>query len=267
MNKIGKSLVVLVIFTFIASACAPANSESSRLDTITEKGKLTCGTSADFPPMEFVNEDGTFSGFDIDFITEISKRLGVQVEIWDMPFDSLVQALAEKKVDCVIAAMGPTEERDKKVDFTVSYKMKTYVVMGNSEAPVEINDVDDIVRYRLGSLSGGLQVEMFHDRWIDAGMMPEENLVLYDRTDSGVLDLAAGRIDLWWTQDVVSQVWSQKANVYTAFVIPQEVLGGDTVICLPEGDSEMKAKFDEIITGMIEDGFRDNLLDTYGIPH
>jgi polar amino acid transport system substrate-binding protein len=266
MKRIWAFFTVVLVVILSLSACAPKEEAASALDAVMEKGKLICATSADFPPMEFVNEDGTFSGFDIDFITELGTRMGVEVEVWDMPFDSVIQALADGKVDCAIAAMGPTAERDEKVDFSISYKLKTYVLMANKDNPITINTINDVANYKLGTLSGGLQVVYFEDNWIKPGLMKPENLVQYDRTDSGILDLAAGRLDLWWTQDVVAQVWSEKENVYTAFIVPQEILGGDTVIMLPEGDAAMKAKFDEIISGMLSDGFRDQLLDTWGIP-
>ena len=291
MNNVRKLLALLVIIVFLASACTPSATTTSnpptsipptsnlptsipptsipvtsKLDAIMQAGKMTCGTSADFAPMDFVNEDGTFSGFDIDFIHEIAKRMGVDVEIWDMPFDSLVEALSTGKVDCVIAGMAPSAERDKKVDFSIGYKLRTYVFLANTNKRVEITKFEDVGKYRLGTLSGGVQVQIFQDKLITPGYMPAANLVLYDRTDSGILDLAAGRLDLWMTQDIVASTWSKQANVYTAYVIPQDILGGDTVISLPEGDVAMKAKFDEIITQMIDDGFRDKLLDTWGIP-
>jgi polar amino acid transport system substrate-binding protein len=297
MKRIWTFFTVLILISALVSACAPAEVEptatnppatepvvvateaptveptlaptpttESQLDKVLASGKLVCATSADFPPMEFVNEDGTFAGFDIDFISELATRLGVDIEVWDMPFDSVVQSVQDGKVDCAIAAMGPTPARDEQVDFTISYKKKTYVLMANTEHPITINQINDVAQYRLGTLSGGLQVKYFEDTWITPGLMPADNLVQYDRTDSGILDLAAGRLDLWWTQDVVAQVWSQRTNVYTTFIVPQEILGGDTVIMLPQGDAVMKARFDEIITSMLDDGTRDRLLDTWSIP-
>lgn len=266
MKKIGKLLLVLAITALAVTSCTTENQADSRLDAILESGKMICATSADFPPMEFINDDGTFDGFDIDFINELGNRMGVTVEMWDMPFDSLIQSLAEGKIDCVIAGMGPSEERDKQVDFSISYKERVYAVMSAIDSDVVVNEFDDIAKYRLGTLSGGVQVELFRSRWLETGMMPEENLMFYDRTDSGILDLVAGRLDLWWSQDVVVQDWVKREPVKSAFIVPGDIIGGATVISLPEGDTELKAKFEELITEMIEDGFRDSLLDIWGIP-
>lgn len=267
MRKKGKLLLVLALAVLVVTSCTTEKPAESRLDAILERGKMICATSADFPPMEYINEDGTFAGFDIDFINEVGRRMGVTVEMWDMPFDSLVQSLADGKVDCVIAGMGPSEERDKQVDFSISYKERVYAVMSAIDSDVVVNEFDDIANYRLGTLSGGVQVELFRERWLETGMMPEENLLFYDRTDSGILDLVAGRLDLWWSQDVVVQDWITREPVKAAFIVPGEIIGGATVISLPEGDAVVKAKFDEIINEMIEDGYRDRLLDTWGIPH
>lgn len=274
-------LLVLVLLSLLVGACAqtptpvptsPAAAPptevtpTSKLDTILQKGKMICGTSADFAPMEFVNEDGTFAGFDIYYIQEVGKRLGVKVEVWDMPFDSLVEALNEGKVDCLIAGMAPSAERDKKADFTIGYKPRTYVLVGKKNSDKKIINFEDVTKYRLGTQAGGIQVKWFQDNWVDKGLLPKDQLILYDRVDNGILDLAAGRIDFYFTQDVVSQQWAQKADVETAYIVPQKYLGGDTIICIPEGDSKFKAKMDEVITQTINDGTRNQLMEKWGIP-
>ena len=77
------------------------------------------GTSADFPPFEYV-EEGEYVGFDIELIKEIGKLKGFEVEVKDLSFDSLIPALKTGNIDIIIAAMTITEERQQVVDLSIT---------------------------------------------------------------------------------------------------------------------------------------------------
>jgi polar amino acid transport system substrate-binding protein len=77
---------------------APAADEGL-LGTIKERGRIIVGTSADYPPYESIDAEGNFVGFDMDLIRAIAEKLGVEVEFQDMPFDSLIAAVQEGKID------------------------------------------------------------------------------------------------------------------------------------------------------------------------
>ncbi|MEJ5228363.1 MAG: transporter substrate-binding domain-containing protein, partial [Pseudothermotoga sp.] len=81
---------------------------------------VTVGTSADFPPFEYM-ENGQFVGFDMDLMREIAKLAGFELKFVDMSFDSLIPALRAGQVDVVAAAMTITDERKQVVDFSQPY--------------------------------------------------------------------------------------------------------------------------------------------------
>ena len=118
-----KSLVFAVLFLLIGgmlAGCAKAGEESV-LDKIEKEGKVVVGTSADYPPYEFVDEAGNYAGFDVELMTEIAKRMGVTLQWTDMPFDSLIAAVQEGKIDMSIACFNYSEEREEEVDFSDAY--------------------------------------------------------------------------------------------------------------------------------------------------
>src|SRR5690554_6070401 len=63
-----------------------------------EEGALKVGTSADFPPFEYIDTDGEIVGFDVDLVSEIAKELEMEVEIENITFDGLVDAVKTKKI-------------------------------------------------------------------------------------------------------------------------------------------------------------------------
>jgi ABC-type amino acid transport substrate-binding protein len=120
MKRIVTVVLLIALLALLASACGPSK-PANELEKVKQAGKIVIGTSADYPPFEFVDESGNMVGFDIDLANEIGKRMGVEVEIVDMPFDSLIASVQEGKIDISIAAFNYTEERDKTVDFSDAY--------------------------------------------------------------------------------------------------------------------------------------------------
>ena len=84
------------------------------------KNVLIIGTSGDNPPFEFY-KDGELTGFDIELGKAIAHKMGKTPQFIDMPFDSLIAAIHAKKVDMVISAVTPTDDRKKAVDFSQEY--------------------------------------------------------------------------------------------------------------------------------------------------
>ena len=120
MKKLVFVVLLLIVALLALSGCTAvqpagqsgAAAESGKLAQIKAAGKIVVGTSADYPPYESIDADGNFVGFDMDLIRAVGEKLGVEVEIQDMPFDSLIASVQEGKIDAVIAAMQATAERD-----------------------------------------------------------------------------------------------------------------------------------------------------------
>lgn len=82
---------------------------------------IIVGTSADFPPFSFRDKNDEIVGFDIDIIKEISKRIGMEVDLNDRPFSMLLPQIQIGQIHIIAAGMTPTEERKKNVNFTKPY--------------------------------------------------------------------------------------------------------------------------------------------------
>ena len=88
MKRLYFWFALIAVMSLMLAACGAAG--GSHLDNIKKAGVIKVGTSADYPPFEYVDENGQKAGFDIELMTEIAKRLGVTLEWVDMPFDSLI---------------------------------------------------------------------------------------------------------------------------------------------------------------------------------
>ncbi|SEL22998.1 transporter substrate-binding domain-containing protein [Ruminococcus albus] len=86
----------------------------------TSKGKLVMATNAGFPPYEYM-EGQEIVGFDVDMMTAVCQKLGYELEIDDMEFDSIIPAVQSGKADVGVAGMSVTEDRKKNVLFSTPY--------------------------------------------------------------------------------------------------------------------------------------------------
>lgn len=92
------------------------------VSTVTEypNGTLTMATNAAFEPYEYI-ENGEVIGIDAEFAKAICDKLGYDLVIEDMEFDSIIPAVQSGKADFGMAGMTVTEERLQNIDFTDSY--------------------------------------------------------------------------------------------------------------------------------------------------
>lgn len=92
------------------------------------KGTLTMATNAAFPPYEF-HQDGKVVGIDADMAQAIADRIGMELKIEDMEFDSIIVAVQTGKADIGVAGMTVTEDRLKNIDFTETYTTSKQVII------------------------------------------------------------------------------------------------------------------------------------------
>jgi len=91
-------------------------------------GTIRLGTSAAFPPFEYI--DGKdYAGFDITMGEYIATKADKKLEVVNMSFDSLIPALKAGKIDFIAAGMSVTEERKKNVDFSIPYYASEQVII------------------------------------------------------------------------------------------------------------------------------------------
>jgi polar amino acid transport system substrate-binding protein len=239
--------------------------EKGLLATIEERGTLIVGTSADYPPFEAVDEAGNFVGFDMDLIREIGNRMGLNVEIKDMAFDVLIASVQEGKIDATIAAIQYTPERDEAVDFSIPYNyiFDSFLVAADSDIVIE--QAADIAPYMVGVQTGTTHESWVLKNLIEPGLMSEDQLFRYERTEQGALDLEAGRIDVLFINADPARELAETMGVKVALTTRETVQGGQS-IAIPEGELGLKAALDAIVTQMHEEGYIKELLAKWEIP-
>lgn len=104
----------------------------SPADVDRSNGTLTMATNAQFEPYEYY-EGGDIVGIDVDFAQAICDKLGYELKIDDMEFDSIITAVASGKADFGAAGMTVTEDRLENIAFTDTYMTARQVIIVRSK--------------------------------------------------------------------------------------------------------------------------------------
>lgn len=106
-------LVPLALVISVSTGCK----EVSVLDKVRKSGVVRIGTGTTVPPMNYIDEKGNSSGFDIDLGNAIAEKLGVKVERINVNNKTRVAFLATGRIDLTISSMSHTVSRDKQIDY------------------------------------------------------------------------------------------------------------------------------------------------------
>ena len=172
-----KKLAGLAIAGLLALAVTSVNADALRV-----------GVEGAYPPFSWKEADGTLKGFDIDFAHEVCKRLDRECVLVEQEWDGMIPALLARKFDTIIASMSITEERKKKVDFTVKYYNTPAKLVAKKNPGFE------------GTAAGldgkrlGVQRATTHQCSAEK-LYPGAELVLYATQDEVWQDLGSGRLD------------------------------------------------------------------------
>ncbi len=201
MKKMLAMLLVTVLCVMTFAGCGNATEKTDgstgvadeKTSEVEDKKVLIVGTNAEFPPFEYVGDDGEVDGFDIGLIKAIADKMDMDIQIQNMEFNSLVSAIGNK-IDVAIAGMTIDEERSLTVDFSDPYyeAAQYVIVLKDSELAVAANDgnvseadlENKVIGVQLGT-TGDLGVEKI------AGATPQQ----YNKGVDAVNDLINGRVE------------------------------------------------------------------------
>lgn len=253
MKKKLMAVIMSVIMT--GSMLAGCGSAAGGAAEGGAKETLTVGTNAAFPPFEYVGDDGKPDGFDMALIKAVGDKIGMEVQIQDMEFDSLVSSIGGK-IDVAIAGMTVTEERQKTVDFSDSYYEAVQAVIVPKGSSVA--SADDLKNLKIG-VQLGTTGEFIADEIEGA------EVSAYNKAVDAVNDLNNGRVDCVIVDknpaEVFGAQFSDKVDVLsgTDFDFEPEFYA----IALPKGDTELAGKINGALKELKEDGTYDKLVKQY----
>lgn len=171
------------------------------LEKVLEAGKLVMGLDVEFPPMGFL-EEGTDEtvGFDVDLAREVCSRLGVELVLQPIDWDSKELELNSGNIDCIWSGMTVNEERIASMYFAKPYIENAQVVIvpeGSSIAKVA-----DLAGKKVGLQKGSSALDALEGSEVYANV---KKVTEYPDNTSVFMDLKTGRIDAMVVDVVVGR--------------------------------------------------------------
>ncbi|KAF0195217.1 MAG: amino acid ABC transporter substrate-binding protein [Bacillota bacterium] len=244
MKKLKVLVVVCVIVMLVAF-----------LAGCQTKKVLIVGTEATFAPFEFVDEKNNIVGFDIDVINYIAKELGEKIEIKNQPFETLVESLAAKQIDIVIAGMTITDERAQKVLFSKPY-YNAHQVIVVLESDTTINAVEDladkVIAVQVGT-TGAMEAAGIK------GADEHPQLKQFKRVNEAFMELQNGRADAVIIDAPVAKNYMAKLGgmkYATAPFTEEEKFG----IAVHKENKDLMDKINKALDKLVQSGEYDNFV-------
>ena len=173
----------------------PAESEEPAAEsgfTTVEEGKLIMSTNAAFPPYETTDDSCAVIGIDPEIAALIAEKLGLELVIDDVDFDSALLAVQQGKADMVMAGVTVNEDRLAVMDFTASYATGVQVVIVPEDS--DIADMDGLEGKLIGCQRGTTGYIYASDTPENGGY-GDENVIAYDNGITAVEALKNGQVD------------------------------------------------------------------------
>ncbi|WP_081949065.1 ABC transporter substrate-binding protein [Litchfieldella xinjiangensis] len=194
MKAIRKSLLPALMGTMVLGGCLTT--------TAFAQESYTVGVEASFPPWAYV-EGGDFKGIAIDAMEAIADEMGIEIEFQDMPFPSLIPALAAEKIDILATGLTVTEERSRNIDFTIPWWETNDVVLVPEDS--ELNVFSAVCcGARVGVQGGSSQQAWMEENVVNTTDIDVE-LAKYDNYVTAVDDMGVGRISSVIVDDTSAQ--------------------------------------------------------------
>lgn len=220
---------------------------------------LTMVTNASFPPYEYYDGE-TIVGIDVEIATAICQKLGYELAVSDMEFDSLVSAVQSGKADFAMAGMTVTEERSQMVNFSQSYATGIQAIIVKEGSAIA--SVDDLFAEG-ASTKIGVQLSTTGDLYTTWDIEDEGlgTVVRFPNGNDAVMALLGGKVDC-----VV--IDNEPAKAYVAanqglMVLDTQYAVEDYAACVAKGNEDFLAQFDVALEELIADGTVQAIIEKY----
>ena len=233
-------------------AAAEETAETAEADTEESAGgTLVMGTNAEFPPYEYY-EGQEVVGIDAEMAAAVAEKLGMELKIEDMAFDSLIPALSSGKVDIVAAGMTVTEDRLASVNFSDTYATGIQAIIVTEDS--DIASADDLVGKTIG-VQQGTTGDLY------ATDVEGATIERYAKGMEAVQSLSQGKIDA-----VI--IDNEPANVFVSEVEGLKILDEafateDYAVAVAKDNEELLEQVNTALAELKEDGTLQAIVDKY----
>lgn len=245
--------ILVVMLIIVLTACASDNSVGNG----DEAQVLRVGMELKYPPFETKDENGNPAGVSVMLAEALGEELGMEIEIVDTAYASLIPALEQGNIDIIISSMTITPTREEIVDFSIPYTNSQLMLLAHIDSkvnsPDDLNDADVVIASKSGTIGA-----------IWAGEnAPLAKILNVEEEASAVLEVAQGNADVF-IYDPLSIIRHHENYPDTTKAILEPLPNTKGWgIAMRKGETELKEKIDAFIEKAKTDGTYETIRETY----
>ena len=230
---------------------AEAPAENEEETEVSDGGTLVMATNAYFEPYEYYEGD-QIVGIDAEMAAAVAEKLGMELKIEDMEFDSIIPAVNSGKADMGVAGMTVTEDRLVNVNFSNPYTTATQVII--------VQEGSDITgEADLNGKMIGVQLGTTGD--IYASDIEGAEIEQYNKGMDAVQALANGMIDAVIIDNEPAKQFVSKAEGLK--ILEEEFVTEEYAIAFAKDNEELMEKVNAALDELIADGTIQSIIDKY----
>lgn len=250
--------IVIISFMLVLAACgtneedttdtdntSTSDESASLYDEVIEKGILTVGTEGTYAPFTFHNNDGELTGYDVEVIREVAKRMGVETEFMETQWDSMFAGLNSERFDLIANQVGINEDRLESYDFSNPYTYSSAVVVVPTDSD-EINSFED--------LDGKSSAQSLTSNFGDIAKENGAEIVSVEGLAQSIELLKQGRADVTVNDKLAVLDYLNQEGDESVHIVAEEGNVSETAFALNKGNQELVDAINEQLEAMREDG-------------
>ena len=275
IGLIRKNLWVLVVLLTLGStsgvaACADRDTatdqgSSGKVAEIIKRDTLLVGTTGDYRPLSFREEDGTYWGFGIEMAKEMAKSLGVEIKFVQTSWPTLTaDVLAEPQMfDLAIGGITITDARRETMLMSEGYLANGKTILCRAEEADRFRTLEDLDKpeVRVMVNPGGL-----NEKFAKANLT-HATIIVHQKNEEIPALVAEGEADVMITEITEAPYYVQTDPRLAAPLLGQPFTHGEIGVLMQKGQEDLLQTVNSTIRRMKSDGSLRRLHEKYGLVY
>lgn len=248
-----KTCIFMTIILIACSALFATGTKEQQADlslqTVLDKKVFVLGLDDSFPPMGFRDENNEIVGFDIDLAREVTKRMGVTLQLQPIDWNAKEQELNTGNIDCIWNGFTITEERRKQINFTDPYLENAQVVVVKKDSPIQ--SLSDLAGKRVGIQAGSSASDAVYG---DAAFADSLDKIIEVKDNlTALMDLEIGGVDAV-VLDLVVANYNIKQSGKDFRILSESLAAEQYGVGFRKNDQALRDEVQKILNEMAADG-------------
>jgi cyclohexadienyl dehydratase len=257
-------LYILLACTLLLAQCSRPQ-KNPTVQRIQGRGTLLVGTTGDYRPLSFKEENGEYWGFGIDLAGKIAEKLKVKTSFVQTSWPTLTaDVIADPQAfDLAIGGISITEDRKKVMLMSDGYLKNGKTILCRAEDAAKFKSLEDLDKpeVRVMVNPGGLNEKFANDYLMNA------TVIVHPRNEEIPTLVAEGQADVMITEVTEAPWYVQNDNRLAAPLLNTPFTDGEIGVLMRKGQEDLLELVNTVIREMKADGSLRNLCNQYGLVY